>query len=193
MNLTWPNFNRNQLILIVSGGIVLLLLLFALLRDSGDTIPLSEATKLIENDQIEKAFSDDGYTYFATKENGVVKIASSQLPSELTAHLIIEPKGGNGWLWFFLFFALIGGTGFWAWKSKLGFEDEAPLEVPVAKTTPEPEAPSSNVTPVKSTVRFSDIGGIGDVKEELEEIIDFLRNPKRYYSFGARRLPTLPL
>jgi ATP-dependent metalloprotease FtsH len=39
---------------------------------------------------------------------------------------------------------------------------------------------------VKSTVRFSDIGGIGDVKEELEEIIDFLRNPKRYYSFGAR-------
>jgi len=186
MNLTWPNFNRNQLILIVSGGIVLLLLLFALLRDSGDTIPLSEATKLIENDQIEKAFSDDGYTYFATKENGVVKIASSQLPSELTAHLIIEPKGGNGWLWFFLFFALIGGTGFWAWKSKLGFEDEAPLEVPVAKATPEPEAPSSNVTPVKSTVRFSDIGGIGDVKEELEEIIDFLRNPKRYYSFGAR-------
>ncbi len=186
MNLTWPNFNRNQLILIISGGIVLLLLLFALLRDSGDTIPLSEATKLIENDQIEKAFSDDGYTYFATKENGVVKIASSQLPSELTAHLIIEPKGGNGWLWFFLFFALIGGTGFWAWKSKLGFEDEAPLEVPVAKATPEPEAPSSNVTPVKSTVRFSDIGGIGDVKEELEEIIDFLRNPKRYYSFGAR-------
>lgn len=186
MNLTWPNFNRNQLILIISGGIVLLLLLFALLRDSGDTIPLSEATKLIENDQIEKAFSDDGYTYFATKENGVVKIASSQLPSELTAHLIIEPKGGNGWLWFFLFFALIGGTGFWAWKSKLGFEDESPLEVPVAKATPEPEAPSSNVTPVKSTVRFSDIGGIGDVKEELEEIIDFLRNPKRYYSFGAR-------
>jgi ATP-dependent metalloprotease FtsH len=186
MNLTWPNFNRNQLILVISGGIVLLLLLFALLRDSGDTITLSEATKLIENNQIEKAFSDEGYTYFATKENGVVKIASSQLPSELTAHLIIEPKGGNGWLWFFLFFALIGGTGFWAWKSKLGFEDEAPIDVPIAKATPEPEAPSSNVTPVKSTVRFSDIGGIGDVKEELEEIIDFLRNPKRYYSFGAR-------
>jgi ATP-dependent metalloprotease FtsH len=39
---------------------------------------------------------------------------------------------------------------------------------------------------VKSTVRFSDIGGISDVKEELEEIIDFLRNPKRYYNFGAR-------
>jgi ATP-dependent metalloprotease FtsH len=186
MNITWPNFNRNQLILLISGGIVLLLLLFALLRDGSDTVTLSEAAKLIENDQIEKAFSDDGYTYFATKENGVVKIASSQLPSELTAHLIIEPKGGNGWGWFFIFFGIIGGAGFWAWKSRLGFEDDTPIEVPAAKVSAEPEAPSSSITPAKSTVRFSDIGGIGDVKEELEEIIDFLRNPKRYYSFGAR-------
>jgi ATP-dependent metalloprotease FtsH len=186
MNVTWPNFNRNQLILAVSGGIVILLLLFALLRDSGDAVTLDQATKLIENNQIEKAFSEGEYTYFATKENGVVKIASSQLPSALTSHLVIEPKGGSGWGWFFAFFALIGGAGYWAWKSKLGFDDDAPIESPVAKALSEPEAPSSNVTPVKSTVRFSDIGGIGDVKEELEEIIDFLRNPKRYYSFGAR-------
>lgn len=187
MNITWPNFNRNQLILIVSGGIVLVLLLFALLRDSGDTLTLSEATKLIENDQIEKAFSDEGYTYFATKENGVVKIASSQLPPELISNLVIEPKGGNGWIWFFFFFVLIGGAGFWAWKSRLGFEEDLPVDLPATKTAlAEPEAPSSTITPAKSTVRFSDIGGIGDVKEELEEIIDFLRNPKRYYSFGAR-------
>lgn len=186
MNITWPNFNRNQLILIVSGGIILLLLLFALLRDSGDTVTLEEATKLIENNQIDKAFSDDGYTYFATKGNGVVKIASSQLPVELTANLLIEPKSGNGWIWFFLFFAVIGGVGYWAWRNRLGFEDDTPIEIPVTKAAAEPEAPSSNVIPAKSTVRFSDIGGIGDVKEELEEIIDFLRNPKRYYSFGAR-------
>ena len=187
MNITWPNFNPNQLILLISGGIVLLLLLFALLREKGDTVTLSQVTQLIKNDQIEKAFSDDGYTYFVTKEDDVVKIASSQLPSELIAHLIIEPKGGNGWLWFFFFFAVIGGAGFWAWKSRLGFEEETPAEpIPAAKAPVEAETPSTNVVPVKSTVRFSDIGGIGDVKEELEEIIDFLRNPKRYYSFGAR-------
>ncbi len=188
MNITWPNFNRNQLILIVSGGIVLLLLLFALLRNNDNTVTLEEATKLIENNQIEKAFSDNGYTYLATKNEGVVKISSSQLTPELTANLVIEPKSGNGWIWFFLFFIVIGGAGFWAWKNRLGFEDDSPLEAPIVKVAAaaEPEAPSTNVTSVKSTVRFSDIGGIGDVKEELEEIIDFLRNPKRYYSFGAR-------
>ncbi|MEW5832679.1 MAG: AAA family ATPase [Campylobacterota bacterium] len=189
MNITWPAFNRNQLILLVSGGIILLLLLYALLRDGADTVTLDEASRLIETEQIEKAYTDEGYTYLSTKEDGVVRIPSSQLPAELTAHLVIEPKGGSGWGWFFLFFALIGGAGYWAWKNRLGFEeDEIAVQTsghaPAAAETPE-SAPAT-IQPVKSTVRFSDIGGIGDVKEELEEIIDFLRNPKRYYSFGAR-------
>jgi ATP-dependent metalloprotease FtsH len=177
------------MILLISGGIILLLLLYALLRDGADTVTLEEASRLIEGQQIEKAYSDDGYTYFATKEDGVVKIASSQLPADLTSHLVIEPKGGSGWGWFLFFVALIGGVGYWAWKNRLGFEDEE-LPAETARHTgtvaEQSEPVSSTIAPVKSTVRFSDIGGISDVKEELEEIIDFLRNPKRYYSFGAR-------
>ena len=193
MNITWPNFNRNQMILLVSGGIILILLLYALLRDGTDTVSLNEAKELIRSQKVEKAFVDGDYTYLATKEDGVVKIASSQLPEEVSAHLPLEPKNGNGWGWFFFFLFLIGGAGYWAWKNRLGFEDEEFSEQSprpaktVSKSAPEAaETLSSAVTPVKSTVRFSDIGGIGDVKEELEEIIDFLRNPKRYYSFGAR-------
>ncbi|MEO1938295.1 MAG: AAA family ATPase, partial [Sulfurimonas sp.] len=45
---------------------------------------------------------------------------------------------------------------------------------------------SSPITPLKSDVSFEDIGGISDVKMELEEIIDFMKNPKRYKNFGAR-------
>lgn len=189
MTITWPNINRNQMILLISGGIILLLLLYALLRDGADTVTLEEASRLIEGQQIEKAYNDDGYTYFATKEDGVVKIASSQLPADLTSHLVIEPKGGSGWGWFLFFVALIGGVGYWAWKNRLGFEDEElPAETArhTATSAEQSEPVSSTIAPVKSTVRFSDIGGISDVKEELEEIIDFLRNPKRYYSFGAR-------
>lgn len=188
MSITWPNFSRNQLILLVSGGIVLLLLLYALLRSGADTVSLSEVRDLIESEQVEKVFIDGDYTYFTTKGNGAVKIVSSQLPASLTAHLVVEPKGGNGWGWFFAFFALIGGAGYWAWKNKLGFdEDEVPVEtVRQSKTAEQNEPLTPAVAPVKSVVRFSDIGGISDVKEELEEIIDFLRNPKRYYTFGAR-------
>lgn len=195
MTITWLKSNRNRLILAVSGGIVLLLLLYALLRDNAQTVSVDEASTFIASGAVEKAYSDDGFVYMVIKDKGVVRIAAEQLPSKLSSHLIIEPKSGNGWGWFLFFVMLIGGAGFWAWKNKLGFEDDLPssFDPTPAPKTAEPETPSvqaaaapSTIAPVKSTVRFSDIGGIGDVKEELEEIIDFLRNPKRYYTFGAR-------
>jgi cell division protease FtsH len=36
------------------------------------------------------------------------------------------------------------------------------------------------------TVNFSDVAGIDEAEEELVEVVDFLRNPKRYQSLGAR-------
>jgi cell division protease FtsH len=38
----------------------------------------------------------------------------------------------------------------------------------------------------KSGVSFEDVAGIEEVKEEVREIVDFLKNPKKYSSAGAR-------
>jgi len=38
----------------------------------------------------------------------------------------------------------------------------------------------------KSKVTFADVAGIDEEKEELEEIVDFLKNPKKYTDMGAR-------
>ncbi len=35
-------------------------------------------------------------------------------------------------------------------------------------------------------IRFSDVAGLKEEKEELEEIVDFLKNPEKYLSLGAR-------
>lgn len=185
MNITKLNFNRNQLILLLSGGIILALLLYALLRESSTIASLDEVTRIIESNQVEKAVVDGNYLYLSTSNEGVVKILSSQLPAELTSHLKIEVKSSNGWLWFLLLFALIGTVVFWVARNRKAEISSIHEETPLKSAENEPINVQSPVA-VKSNVRFSDIGGIGDVKEELEEIIDFLRNPKRYYSFGAR-------
>lgn len=186
MTITKLNFNRNQLIVVISGGVLVLLLLYALLRDSSELVSLDDATRIIQSNQIEKAVVDGGYLYLFTQNDGVVKIPSSQCPAELTSHLKIEEKKSNGWLWLLSIITIVLGAIGWVYNTRR-IDAIVQEEHHVTTTTATVQDESTSApTPVKSTVRFSDIGGIGDVKEELEEIIDFLRNPKRYYSFGAR-------
>ncbi|MCL4432171.1 MAG: AAA family ATPase [Epsilonproteobacteria bacterium] len=187
MNITWPNFNRNQLILLVSGGIILILLVYALLRDTTDTVSLAEASHLIGAGTVDHAVIDGEYVYLSTRDYGVVKIQSAQLSQELVSQLKIEDKKSYGWIVFILIVGGIIGALGWVYKGRFTFGSLQLNEEVVAVKAHEPESVSNaSVIPVKSNVRFSDIGGISDVKEELEEIIDFLRNPKRYYNFGAR-------
>lgn len=43
-----------------------------------------------------------------------------------------------------------------------------------------------DLSPSVSDVRFSDVAGISEVKDELIEIVDFLKNPAKYRNFGIK-------
>ena len=45
---------------------------------------------------------------------------------------------------------------------------------------------NSNIQAVTSNVTFKDIAGIKEIKEELEEIVDFLNDPKKYLKYGVK-------
>lgn len=38
----------------------------------------------------------------------------------------------------------------------------------------------------KQKVKFADVGGVDEAKKELEEVVDFLKHPKKYRDMGAR-------
>lgn len=44
----------------------------------------------------------------------------------------------------------------------------------------------SKVSEQGETITFADVAGVDEAKEELEEIVEFLRNPDRYMRLGAR-------
>jgi cell division protease FtsH len=173
---------KNRLILLVSAVIIVALVLFALVRDNAQLISLQEGQTLIASKSVTKAIHSGEYLYMYSKQ-GDYKIPYNQITPEMIKTLKVDvSQGGIVIAILIILILLLGAASFlFLWWQKQG------AQVPKSKVVaPAKEASSEAIVPVRSNVSFSDIGGISDVKEELEEIIDFLKKPKRYLSFGAR-------
>lgn len=60
------------------------------------------------------------------------------------------------------------------------------LQAPGGKAMTFAKSRAKLFTPSTQKITFNDIAGIDEAKEEVKEIIDFLRAPKKYSSLGAR-------
>ena len=187
-----PSSKTNRIALVISAFLVIVLILFALLRDRADAITLREAQKLLNSHQVSKVIATKEYIYLKTKENNLYKIASSQVTPRMFVDYKVEIGSKNNILIYLLTFIVLLGLGsllvkFLQKRGVLSDVSFKKLSKDSADTTAtNPLDLSSPITPLKSDVTFEDIGGISDVKMELEEIIDFMKNPKRYKNFGAR-------
>ncbi|MFT7002684.1 MAG: cell division protease FtsH [Sulfurimonas sp.] len=178
------NSKINRLLLYISSFIIIALVLFAILRDNASEITLRDSQLILDNHTVKNVTITKDYVYLKT-DNEFYKIASSQVTPKMFVDYKVEVDSGSSLLVYLLFIILFLGLGtlfirWWQKRSPLveggGAQAASRVEMNV----------SSPVEAIKSDVKFSDIGGISDVKIELEEIIDFIKNPKRYKSFGAR-------
>ncbi|MGH7234316.1 MAG: ATP-dependent metallopeptidase FtsH/Yme1/Tma family protein, partial [Candidatus Saccharimonadales bacterium] len=62
-------------------------------------------------------------------------------------------------------------------KRKRFFRRTAPIQT---------ASPQVNKEPAPAVVTFADVGGIDEVKSELEEIVDLLKNPEKYRKVNAK-------
>ncbi len=174
----------NRIALYVSAFLVIILVLFAVLRDNADPITLKEATKLLNEHKVTGVTATKEYVYLKTKDN-FYKIASSQVNPKMFIDYKVEIQTGSNVIVSILFLILFLGLGTLAfrwWQKR-----EVCFQTPNSpRSSSLMMQDTSAIEAIKSDVTFDDIGGISDVKIELEEIIDFMKNPKRYKNFGAR-------
>ena len=176
-------YRSNRIVLYASAFLVIILVLFAILRDNASSITLNNAKNILKNHLVKSVIASDKYVYLKT-EKDVYKIASSQVTPEMFLDYEVEVRSGSNFVVYLLFLVLLlgGGSLLFRWYQK---KDGI---VKSEKTNNRFDALEEQlpIESIKSDVTFSDIGGISDVKIELEEIIDFMKKPKRYKSFGAR-------
>src|SRR3989338_2497709 len=116
----------------------------------------------------------DGKKYEANFPLYLYPELTEKLAKSQTAVVINQPSFG----WSFLFWLIIPIAIF------LFFI----LGNPAGKQMKEMKSFAHNRTKLAnpSGVKFEDVAGIDGVKEELEDIVDFLKNPQKYENLGAR-------
>ena len=178
------NSKTNRIALYVSAFVVVVLILFAILRDNADSITLGQANTILDNKSVKSVVVSKEYVYLKTDKD-FFKIASSQVRPEMFINYKVEVGSESNILIYILFLVLFLGLGSLAlrwFQKKDNIEFGGRALGSASSASMESQGP---VESLKSDVTFDDIGGISDVKMELEEIIDFIKNPKRYKNFGA--------
>jgi len=182
------NSKNNRLALYISAFIVIALVLFAMLRDNADNITLRDASNILKNHIVNEVVITKDFVYLKTKDN-LYKIASTQVNPKMFIDYKVSVKSGPNIIVYLLFGVLFLGLGTlllrW-WQKRNNTTCDNSLMVGGNSISSNNVPSNTPIESMKSDVTFNDIGGISDVKIELEEIIDFMKNPKRYKRFGAR-------
>jgi ATP-dependent metalloprotease FtsH len=182
----WQSSNKNSKIIIIALFIIGSILLFSLFRDNSESINKKVAVDIIENQLIQKATVAEPYIYIQT-EDKIYKVAKEAIDiDKLFDKTLVEyEEESTSTIDILLLIIMIIFTLYIVSMIRESRDrQESILEEQREETNS--AISQQNILPQLSNVNFSDVAGIDDVKEELEEIIDFLRNPSRYRSFDIR-------
>lgn len=161
---------------------------------------LSEVLTYIESGTNNpKDVSLDGYTlkFSYETENGTIVNVSKEVPpfSEDTVFQILreadkagkidgfdyaEPADYSTILSVVTIVIMVAAMGFFLWFSFSRAQGDGKSAMSFGRSKAKLNDPSKN------KITFSDVAGADEEKEELQEVVDFLKNPKKYSELGAK-------
>jgi len=172
-------------IIIALTGVLILLLVFAFMRDTAKLIGHKEANVLYTKDRIKKLVLDGEYLYLMTKD-GTYKVYKDAInQNAFFSKYPVEVKE-DPLVWYdLLSLLLFAGAIFYLFRFLKESRTQQLQQVEALQSNTS-QTQHSPIQAIRSNVTFDDVAGIKDVKEELEEIIDFLRDPQKYRELDIR-------
>ena len=170
--------------------LVLLIVLLSIVyfKDDSRYITEREFSELVRKDQIKRAHIEDGTLSFVYDGKRYKILTDIVNLKELSNHALItkEEDSGSGGIsailviFTFAFFLFV-----YYFETVLARRRRMD-GVGTARQGGSANAELGDLSPSVSDVRFSDVAGISEVKDELIEIVDFLKNPAKYRNFGIK-------
>lgn len=168
-------------------SIFIVLLAFGYMRITPKIIDLPTYNALLNSGAIQKAKVENDEVFLYGINDQFVIIKDGIDISELLKKVPVEVARSNELIDDMLIIALLLGglLALLLYARKKRAEDAKKEQENAQKAYASYDPFLGNVIrPVRAHVSFKDVAGIQDVKEELEEIVDFLKNPAKYKRYG---------
>jgi len=130
---------------------------------------------IIEGDDISGMGSEGPFRTFAPGDSDLLGLLKSK-----GVRISARPREGSPWLGLFLsWIPMLLLTGIWIYfMRRMQGGGGSPLSLG--------KSHAKLVSDGREKVTFEDVAGIDEAKEELQEIVDFLRDPRKYTRLGGR-------
>jgi ATP-dependent metalloprotease FtsH len=178
--------NPSNIKIIVGLLVVLIILLsFATFRDTDTLITHDQANTLYTEGKIQKVIIDGDFIRLKTDTITYKIYKDAVNKTAFFTKYPVEVREDNSYLYdLFSLIIIIAAFGFLYRLMKQNRLQQ--LKHIRAASKAEDTSANDSVQALTSNVTFSDVAGIKDVKEELEEIIDFLKEPQKYRDLDIR-------
>jgi cell division protease FtsH len=193
------NRGRNTLFYLILFAAIIILVVYNFQRPSQESLTLSQVATAVESGQVSKIVQDGDkltiqYKSKTKSDSGSQKDSATSLMEQLL-QLGVTPdklyptaidfqiKAPSPWLGivstlgYILPFIILGGV-FWFLFRQAQGSNNAALSFGKSR--------ARMFTGDQPTVTFEDVAGVEESKEELAEVVEFLREPEKFISLGAR-------
>ena len=176
--------SKNLKIIMGLLSLFIALIVFAMLRDTDKLITHKQANVLYSKEKIQKLIVDGDYIRIKTDE-GQYKVYKDAInKNAFFSKYPVEVKEEPSYLYDLFLLLIFVGAFIFLFRFMKESRMQQIRQIEAAQQGS--EAKDSFIQPIRSNITFDDVAGIKDVKEELEEIIDFLREPQKYRELDIR-------
>lgn len=180
--------SKNKKIIIASLLVLCVLFSIVYIKNEPEYIDKALYQSFLDKNLIEKAILKDNEIIFKAAGSKYVIIKEGIDIDELLRKVPIELKKDYDFLFFvFILTALLAmffSILYFA-RKRTNFIIQSPQNKQNQNAISNLDY-SNSIKPVISNISFDDVAGVDDVKLELSEIVDFLKNPKKYKDFGIK-------